>query len=421
MKPGARLQASIELLERIESDERPADRLIERYTRARRYMGSRDRAAVRALVFAVLRHRARLDWWLARVDPGRVAGARSRILAELVLSQGWDDAAIVDAFGGDGYGPARLGEDEQAMVASLAGHTLDHPSQPPAVRAELPDWLAHEAEGHLPIDRAPPFDLRINRRKITREDAAAALASCGIEAVPTPYSPVGLRIASPVRIEHLGLFRDGLVEIQDEASQLAALLLDARPGMTVIDYCAGAGGKTLALADAMDDRGRLIACDTDAMRLERMGERLRRAGVSIVEAVVIDRALDITADRVLVDAPCSGSGTWRRHPEAAWRLTPAVLEGHCARQAAILSQAAALVRPGGWLAYAVCSILESEGAAQMAPFLAAHPEFSVHPVSEAWRATLGDHAPAAAGEYLRLRPDRDGTDGFFLAILEMRL
>jgi 16S rRNA (cytosine967-C5)-methyltransferase len=421
VKPGARLQASIELLERIESDERPADRLIERYTRARRYMGSRDRAAVRALVFAVLRHRARLDWWLQRAGPGRVAGARSRLLAELVLSQGWDAAAIADAFSGNGYGPVRLGEDEQAIVASLAGHALEDPGQPAAVRAELPDWLAHEAAGHRPVDRAPPFDLRVNRRKTTREEAIAALAACGIEAVPTSYSPVGLRIAAPVRIEHLALFRDGLVEIQDEASQLVALLLDARPGMTVIDYCAGAGGKTLALADAMDDRGRLIACDTDALRLDRMGERLKRAGVSIVESVVLDRALDITADRVLVDAPCSGSGTWRRHPEAAWRLAPAVLEAHCARQAAILSQAAALVRPGGWLAYAVCSILECEGAAQMTPFLAAHPEFAIHPVSEGWHTALGGDAPAAAGEYLRLRPDRDGTDGFFLAILEHRL
>ncbi|MFO0998684.1 MAG: RsmB/NOP family class I SAM-dependent RNA methyltransferase, partial [Alphaproteobacteria bacterium] len=415
----------IEILERIEADRRPADRLIEAYTRARRYMGSRDRAAVRALVFGVLRHRARLDWWCARLDSGQPVGVRSRLLAELVLAQGWDSAAIAEAFAGARYGPSPLAPEESALIAALRGKALDHADQPPAVQAELPDWLAHEARDHRPGDRAPPFDLRVNRRKTNREEVRTLLAGAGIEAAPTPFSPAGLRIAAPVRIEHLPLFRDGLVEIQDEGSQLVALLMDARPGMTVVDYCAGAGGKTLALVDAMADQGRLVACDIDEARLARMAERLARASTSIVETRVLDGALhreadSLEADRVLVDAPCSGSGTWRRHPEAAWRLAPAELERYRREQTAILDRAAALVRPGGRLGYATCSIFESEGEAQVRAFLAAHPQFATLAVGDVWRAVLGDNAPDGVGEAMRLRPDRHGTDGFFLALLERR-
>jgi len=269
------------------------------------------------------------------------------------------------------------------------------------------------------------LDLRVNRLKVEdREKARAALAREGIDAARTPLSPLGLRLFERVPLGTLETFRSGAIEVQDEGSQLAALLADARAGMRVVDFCAGAGGKTLALAASMENRGHLVACDIAAKRLERATERLRRAGASIVQRVPLTSARDKWVkrhaqgfDRVFVDAPCTGTGTWRRNPDAKWRLGPEDLAELAALQAEILDSAQRLVKPGGRLVYVTCSLLTEENEQQVAHFLARHPAFTLLPVGPVWRAVIGTEAPAE-GEMLRLTPARHGTDGFFVALIE---
>jgi 16S rRNA (cytosine967-C5)-methyltransferase len=276
-----------------------------------------------------------------------------------------------------------------------------------------------------------PLDLRVNRLKADRDTAQRALAAEGIRAEPTPWSPLGLRITHRVPLAGTAAFKDGLVEVQDEGSQLAAPLADARPGMRVVDFCAGAGGKTLALAAQMENRGKLVACDTASWRLERAGIRLRRAGVSNVERRPLSSERDPWVkrhapkgkeggfDRVFVDAPCLGIGSWRRNPDGKWRMTPNDLAELLVRQRDILASAARLVKPGGRLVYATCSLLREENEDQAEAFLAASPDFVLYPVGRAWAETLNDRCPGGE-DYLRLTPARHGTDGFFVALFERR-
>ena len=283
---------------------------------------------------------------------------------------------------------------------------------PAYVRHEIPAWLedglrdafgARFAEEADALNRQAALDLRVNRSRITREAAIVALAADGIEAEPTLHAPAGLRCAEKTRLGNVRAFRDGLVEVQDEGSQIAAAAVGALPGMTVVDYCAGGGGKTLAMADAMvlDGKveGELWACDIDARRLAGLDERVRRSRLKPVRTHVLNRPLRVVADRVLVDAPCTGSGTWRRRPEAKWRLSSDDLAARLGEQARILLDAAECVRPGGHLVYVTCSVLRDENEAQIARFLAERADFS--PLDDAWR----------------LSPAIDGTDGFFIATL----
>jgi 16S rRNA (cytosine967-C5)-methyltransferase len=270
-----------------------------------------------------------------------------------------------------------------------------------------------------------PLDIRANLLKTTRESARTALAAEGIETEPTPFSPWGLRVPDRRPVTATGAFRDGLVEVQDEGSQLIVLLTGARAGMRVADYCAGAGGKTLALAAAMGNRGRITACDVSAKRLEGAVRRLRRAGVDNAERHLLepgDRWAKRRAgafDRVLVDAPCTGTGTWRRNPHARLRTGPAELLELLLKQAAILDAAAGLVRPGGGrLVYATCSLLPAEDEEQVRAFLARHPDFSLLPPSVAWAEAGMSEPPPGEGEFLLTSPARHGTDGFFAAILK---
>ena len=235
------------------------------------------------------------------------------------------------------------------------------------------------------------------------------------------------RLKHRVPLAGTAAFKDGLVEVQDEGSQIAALLADARPGMRVVDFCAGAGGKTLALAAQMRNRGKLVACDTAAWRLERAGKRLRRAGVNNVERRTLASERDLwvkhhaaSFDRVLVDAPCLGIGSWRRNPDGKWRATPQDLAELVERQRDILASAARLVKPGGRLIYATCSLLHEENEAQAETFLAARPDFALYPVARAWEETIGGRSPGG-NECLRLTPARHGTDGFFVAQFERRV
>lgn len=438
MTPAARIQAAIDLLNEIDAAAVPADWVMAAYMRERRYIGAKDRRAIGDLVYTVLRRRARLGWWLAGAGAGGGPdGWRRAVIAALVMAHERALEEIDSLFDGAPHHPAPLSPLERAAARALSGRPLDHSAQPPCVRGELPEWLMPAfAEAFGPrldaelaaLTREAPLDLRVNTLKAGRTAARAALAEAGIATEPTPLSPLGLRVTGRRALTGTRAFEDGLIEVQDEGSQVIALLTDARPGMTVADVCAGAGGKTLALAAAMENRGRLVALDVQQKRLDRAARRLRRAGVGIVERRRLrgDSWLTSNArrfDRVLVDAPCSGSGAWRRNPDARWRLTRKRLEAYHAAQAEVLARAARLVRPGGRLVYATCSLLPSENERQVEAFLARRPEFAPLPAGRVWAEALGagmapppEPSPFRDGR-LVLTPGRHGTDGFFAAVL----
>jgi 16S rRNA (cytosine967-C5)-methyltransferase len=432
--PGARIAAAIDILASTEGGERPADDIAAEYFRRRRYIGAKDRQQVSAHVYGVLRHRAVIDWWIARAGDGNVVpDGRSRMIAALALIDGRRVDDIDAAFDGDRFRPAPLSPPETRLARGLAGRSLTHPEMPRAVQCDIPDWLepllarvyGRRLEDEMAaLNGAAPLDLRVNALKGDREMARRALAAEHIAAASTPWSPLGLRLKHRAPLAGTAAFKEGLVEVQDEGSQLAALLVDARPGMRVVDFCAGAGGKTLALAAQMHNRGKLVACDTADWRLERAATRLRRAGVSNVERRVLTSERDPwvkhhagSFDRVLVDAPCLGIGSWRRNPDGKWRAKPQDLSELVVRQRDILASAARLVKPGGRLVYVTCSLLREENEAQAEIFLADHPDFTLYPTARAWQETVGGPCPGG-DDYLRLTPARHGTDGFFVAQFE---
>ena len=445
MMPAARLQAAIEILDDIAAQSSgkgpgggPAEQVVNDYLRQRRYIGSKDRKAVTAMTYDVLRHRARLAWWLRR---GRVdaAAPRQQLLAYLLLCARESPAELHRLFDGSRYAPPPLTAEEAALIERLEAAARSAAEPPAWVANEVPEWIAPRfeaafgaaaAEEAAALLREAPVDLRVNTLLGTRAQAQAALAEEDIETVPTPLSPRGLRLAGRRAVRASHAFRAGLVELQDEGSQLAALLCDARPGMAVADVCAGAGGKTLALAAEMRGEGRLLAMDAEQARLDRSALRLKRAGLTDRGAGFVERravkdpaaAEDLHGvfDRVLVDAPCSGSGAWRRHPDARWRLTPEDLETYKAAQRDLLRRAALLVSPGGRLVYVTCSLLPEENQAQADDFLAAAADFTALPVGQVWRQVLTAPYPGA-DPYLTLTPARHGTDGFFVAVFERRL
>jgi 16S rRNA (cytosine967-C5)-methyltransferase len=435
MTPGARLQAAIDLLTEIHGGSAPADRTVAAFFRGRRYIGGQDRRAVVDRVYAILRHRARLDWWAARAGGGGEGEAsdRLRMIAALAILEGWSADRIAGAFDGGQYRPARLSRHETEVAHKLAGKSIGHPEQPAWVRLEVPPWLEHQLRNlfgsQLEAEAAAlgveaPLDLRVNTLKATRAEAVEALAAAGIAAEATKLSPIGLRVRGRPPLATLPVFRDGLVEVQDEGSQLVALLADARPGMRVVDFCAGAGGKTLAMAAAMRNKGHIVACDVLRGRVDRAAVRLNRAGVHNVERRGLSTERDPWVkrhaggfDRVLVDAPCSGVGTWRRNPDAKWRFGKDDLSAVIDLQHRILDSAARLVKPGGRLIYATCSLLPSENSGQVTAFLKEHPEFALRPVADLWPETVGGASPTSA-ETLQLTPATHETDGFFVAVLE---
>ena len=423
--PSSRLAAAIELLTEIaDAPRRPADAVANAFFRDRRFIGSGDRRAVSDRAWRVLRLRRRLAWWLERV--GAAATPRMLVAASLLL-EGWTAAGVAQSYSGGQYGAATLIAPELAAVRALEGRTPTHPDMPEAVRLEVPDWLLPAlAERFGPalerelaaLSEPAPLDLRANLLRGTREEVRAALLAEGFDAAPTALSPWGLRLPGRLPVTAGPAFQSGLVEIQDEGSQLIALLLGARPEMRVLDWCAGAGGKTLAIAAVMGNRGHVVACDVSAPRLEGAVRRLRRAGAHNVERHLVtpgDKWAKRRAgsfDRVLVDAPCTGTGTWRRNPDARSRLAPTDLAELLPKQARILEDASRLVRPGGRLVYATCSLLPAENEAQVAAFLARHADFAALPLAEAWEGE-----PPCAGPYLSLTPLAHGTDGFFAAVL----
>ncbi len=423
MTPSARLAAAIALLDDIEAaPRRPADAIANEFFRARRYIGASDRRAVGERAWAVLRGRRRLGWWL---EWAQLPQTPRLLVAASLLVEGAMMQQLKQVFSGGQYAPPALARAEAEMLEALVGRTLDVKAQPLAVRLEVPDWIVPRLAARFgdtlePEMRATlgpaPLDLRANLLKTSRDEARAALAAEGIEAEPTPFSPWGLRVAGRRAVTTATVFRDGLVEIQDEGSQLVAILVGAAPGMRVADWCAGAGGKTLALAMMMGNRGQILACDVSAPRLDGAVRRLRRAGVHNAERHLVQpgdkwaKRRSGSFDRVLVDAPCTGTGTWRRNPDARLRLLEQDLRELLGKQAAILDEAARLVKPGGRMIYATCSVLAEEDEGQVSAFLARQPGFRLVPV------TLP--GGLAADPYLMLTPRRNGTDGFFAVVLE---
>jgi 16S rRNA (cytosine967-C5)-methyltransferase len=427
--PAARIAAAIALLGAVDAaPTRPADAVANDFFRSRRFIGAGDRRVVSDRAWGVLRAGRRLRWWLARTTA--VPTPRLLVAAALLFEK-WNVHGLTQAFSGGRFAPDPLSSAEQAALAPLEGHTLNHPDMPQAVQLEVPDWLFPKLTTRFGSAVVPelaallepaPLDLRVNLLKGAREHAAAALAAEGYDSVPTPLSPWGLRLPGRRPVTAGPAFRSGLVEIQDEGSQLIAFLAGARPGMRVLDLCAGAGGKTLALAACMANRGHILACDISAPRLDAALRRYRRAGAHNIERHLItpgDKWMKRRAggfDRVLVDAPCTGTGTWRRNPDARARLRETDFLELLARQASLLDRAAPLVRDGGRLVYATCSLLLEENEDQVRDFLARNGHFALLPLAQTWPAG----APPCAGDMLTLTPRQHGTDGFFAATLERR-
>jgi 16S rRNA (cytosine967-C5)-methyltransferase len=432
MTPAARLSAAIDVIETIEAARIPAAQALKEWGIAHRFAGSGDRAAIAGLVWDALRRRASSAYLMDDDSP------RGRALGMLKLERGLDVETIAALCDGGRFAPAPLSEAERQ---ALAERTLD--AAPPPVAGDYPEWLDPDLEQAFGPDRVAeatamasraPLDLRVNSLKAKREKLQAALAHLG--AKPTPFSPLGLRIELSADARNPGIqaeeaFIKGLVEVQDEGSQIAALFSAAKPGEQVIDLCAGAGGKTLALAAMMQGKGRLIATDRDKRQLAPIHERLSRAGVHNAEIRTPrgepDPLADIkaSADLVLIDAPCTGTGTWRRNPDAKWRMRPGALEIRLKDQAEALDRAVGLVKPGGRIAYVTCSVLPAENGEQIRAFLARHAEFTLAPPAETI-TVLGDKAKAFAAAALEssdgwlMTPRRTGTDGFFVSILRRR-
>ena len=417
MTPGARLAATIDILAEIFGRAAAADRVLADWQRRNRYAGAKDRRAISDAVYAVLREQGMRRWRLeqggAEMTPRLLTFAdASTPLAE------WQ--RLCD---GGKYAPPPLSEAEAAALSHLpsdeAAPLWARVNLPPTVADMVQAAFGDAAEMELAaLNGRALLDLRVNTLKTTREEVLLQLRAEGIGAAPTPYSPLGIRIAERVRLEAHPLYRDGLIEPQDEAAQLGGLLVDARPGETVVDLCAGAGGKTLLLAALMRNRGQVHATDNDPRRLGRLPPRLQRAGIRNVTIHPADqmpellRSMEGRADRVLLDVPCSGSGTWRRNPEARWRYDPASLDEVVRRQRGLLSDGARLVRPGGRLVYATCSILPLENQQQAEWFLAHHAEFTTLPLTAAFGSDITE-LRIRSGSELALTPYRHGTDGFF--------
>lgn len=391
MTSGARVQAAIELLDQIidaaQSGGAAADTLITRYFSTRRYAGSKDRRAVRELVYDAIRRAGEVP------VNGRAA----------MVGLAQDRPDLGQMFTGEGHAPAPIDHDEPIAPAGIA---------PEWVLEQLSASGVGTAQWASMLERAP-LDIRVNSLK-----ADPALVQAMLDGAEVlPRAPNGLRLPVATNVDQTELYRDGQIEVQDAGSQIVSALAGAEPGMTVIDLCAGGGGKTLALAADMKNTGHLIASDTDRARLSRLAPRAERAGVSIVETRLLNPGkeaemlsdLDAQADLVVIDAPCSGSGTWRRNPELRWRLSPARIMRYADMQARLLTIGAALVKPGGRLVFITCSLFDAEGKDQIDGFLSTY---------EGWHVNLPSTPPGAHhGAGLRLTPFQDSTDGFFIATM----
>jgi 16S rRNA (cytosine967-C5)-methyltransferase len=440
MTPAAHIQAAIEVIEHVQriwsADRRaPVDALLADYFRARRYIGSKDRGAVSDLVYFVLRNGGTLEWHVEQCD--RTVTPRRVVMVALLFYAmpehtplAYED--IAELFTGEQYAPTALTEPEESMLRRCEVREFTPSGMPAAAKYNYPDWMEGRlkdafgdqlSEAMIALNAQAPIDLRANLLKCKdRGDLILALDKDGYFAVPTPHSPIGVRLKKRLAAFNTQAFRDGMYEMQDEGSQIVSLLVAAKPGQKVIDFCAGAGGKTLAIAATMENKGRLLAWDTAAHRLEQIHKRLARAGVSNTQTHALTSETDPflkrhfkTADWVMVDAPCSGSGTWRRNPDLKWRFSLEDLQELKEIQQRILVSAARLLKPGGKLVYVTCSVFPDENVWQIKQFLGNNPTFRVATPDRIWNKHCSTQE--GVGTFLALSPHKDGTDGFFAAIL----
>lgn len=425
MRLPGRLAAAIDVLTDVETRRRPVSEALKAWGLNNRFAGAGDRAAIGNLVYDALRHRASLGAVMGSDSP------RALVLGAVIRLWGESADALDAAFAGDGHAPEPLSADERVRA------TADAATLPDLARADIPEWLAPSlqrafgadwvAEGEAMAGR-PSLDLRVNLLKSTPERVMKSLARFSPQ--PTALAPFGLtmpagpRDARTPNVTTDEGYQKGWFEVQDQGSQLVATLCGAQGGEQVLDLCAGAGGKTLALAAAMGNSGQIFAYDADRTRLAPIYERLKRNGVRNAQVRAPgEGALDDLAgrmDRVVIDAPCTGTGTWRRRPDTKWKLTPELVAQRQAEQAALLAEAVRFLKPGGTIAYITCSILPEENDDQVAAFRAAHPGFVVRDIAAAWRQALGTDMPqglATAEGGLCLTPRRTGTDGFYLCLL----
>lgn len=427
MTPGARISAVIEVLDKVDQFLYQPDEVVSSYFRGRRYIGSRDRRFISETIYSILRYTAHLNW----LTPS--GSSREKVIAYLIDIKQLKDIDILELFDGTGYSPPQLNSAEIKLISVISDKSGPSPNLPRWVQTEFPEWLYERMEVYWgknfdeeanALNRPATIDLRVNTLKTDCTKVLEILKNDGLVATPTPHSPIGLRLKERRNFRSTTIYKGGFVELQDEGSQLIALLTDAKADHKTIDFCAGSGGKTLALAASMKDGGPLIACDTHNGRLKRLTSRLKRAGVSNVSQHHLTGPGDLwlekhraSAERVLIDVPCSGSGAWRRFPGSKWQLTNESLQTYTAQQSKILDQASLLVRPGGRLIYATCSIFPQENENQVTAFLRRSKAFQVIPIGSVWQECLGGICPSP-GKYLELTPARTQTDGFFCAVLK---
>jgi len=429
MTPSARLSAVVELLDTIFGTTGRAEQVVGGYFRTRRYAGSKDRRWVSEFLYSVLRRMGEIDWTLEKLGLEQTNRMRA-IVATVVLDQQDIESVIETNFVGT-HALDVPTEEEATALRTLTD--IDAAEMPNHVKGNFPSWIVDKLQTQygdrsLDImaaytDRAP-VTFRVNSLKATRDDVLKQMTDEGIEVRKTELSPIGIIIENRQNLAAHSLLKDGILEIQDEAAQVSALLAEAGPGLQVVDYCAGGGGKTLAMGANMANEGQIYALDIEARRMRDVASRCKRANLHIVQShVLVDELPEESVlhrlpgkmDIVFVDAPCSGSGSWRRQPEQRWHLTEERLVELQDMQIDILNKASDLVAPGGKLVYATCSILSDENGEQIKRFLADHPEFKVHNASQAWSdAEIGGEM---SGEFMELTPETQGTDGFFTAIL----
>jgi 16S rRNA (cytosine967-C5)-methyltransferase len=434
MRPAAHATAAIAGIEDIVARHRPANLALADWGKANRYAGSGDRAAIGNLVYDTLRHRASAEHVMQAKTP------RALVLGALHSAAQMSAADIESLCDGSQHAPKPLDDAERTSLNSA-----DTRLKAPAVEAEMPAWIfplfeqqfgpRAVAEGKALAERAP-VDLRVNTLKAKRATVLEALAK--YDAKPTPFSNNGIRLLVPAgnkrhpNVEADAAHGRGWFEVQDEGSQIAAALSGAKPEQTILDLCAGAGGKTLAMAAAMQNRGQIYAYDDDKVRLRPIFERMTRAGINNVEVLSAGdtaplKTLGNRFDCVLVDAPCSGAGTWRRKADAKWRLRTDSLAKRQKEQQDVLAAAVPHVKKGGRLVYVTCSLLALENTEQVAAFLAAHSDFAIVPTAEAWASAspgvLAAKPPVSADgatDTLLLTPHSHGTDGFFVAVMQRK-
>lgn len=431
MRDGARIQTAIEISERISTSRIPMDNTIRDYLHHKRYIGSKDRKSIVELVYNVMRGTARLGWWLNKVN--LADSPRARVIAYLMVT-GMSVHDVSIRFVEEQYCPAPLTEEELNAIKELEGQKLSHPDMSVTVRAECPDDVydrllalyGDDLEEQLNAMLEPAsLDLRVNTLKIDIDQAQNSLKKDEVETIKTTYSPYGLRTLGKPYMSATKAFHKGFVEIQDEGSQLIAYICDVKPGMRVMDFCAGGGGKTLGLAAQMEGKGIIFALDNDSRRLEKGRVRYKKAGVHNVEVRSLEdeknrkwlRRQKDAMDVVLVDAPCSSSGTWRRNPDLRWNNYGPTLEEIKQSQAEILERVADKVKPEGRLVYATCSLFTEENEEQIEAFLKNHPEFKLLPIPQIWPENDGMPCPVSS-DYLRLTPKNHQTDGFFTAVMQ---